>query len=214
MIVPESTDGEVNKKAPGVHSFKVVGGNKNAVWLDIADNSSDAISAYYLPWEKGTATTMNLGADAPYFFTSHLTGCRFSILDGGSGSKSPKVAHVAGNITTSKLRTETEERVGFAPTGEGAERPRRFSISGGSSSKGNPMFKIPPRQQEHEYRGQNGLESSKSSAFIFGKRQEDETWRFYVQVSKGVRNEVAGITLAEDLTILKWRDQELGVRQL
>jgi hypothetical protein len=47
---------------------------------------SNKIKAYWLPWLKKTTTQLTLGDDAPFFFTSELTGCRIQIGGGPSST--------------------------------------------------------------------------------------------------------------------------------
>jgi hypothetical protein len=59
---------------------------------------SNKIKAYWLPWLKKTTTQLTLGDDAPFFFTSELTGCRIQI----GGGPSSTVFNIAGNEGTSR----------------------------------------------------------------------------------------------------------------
>lgn len=60
-----------------------------------AENAySNKIRAYWLPWWENTTTQLTLGDDAPFFFSSELTGCRIQI----GGDAKPTVLHIAGNF--------------------------------------------------------------------------------------------------------------------
>lgn len=87
-IPPES---KLTKEAPktGVHEFDLRYGSLGEVLLDLmADRGkavgkrTNAIEAYWLPWEPGGAATMKVGRDANFFFTSALAGCRIQVFPG------------------------------------------------------------------------------------------------------------------------------------
>jgi hypothetical protein len=68
---------------------------KNVCTLRFAgDDATDFIKAYWLPWKSSNQTSIQLGGEAEFFFTSEMTNCRFSVLSEGT---TPRVAHIAGN---------------------------------------------------------------------------------------------------------------------
>lgn len=124
--------------------------------------AKDYILAYWLPWKMSDQTSIELDTAADFFFTSEMSNCRFSMLTEGA---KPRVAHVAGNVTQTKR--DSLEKTAFGDV----KKVRRLSISGG---------------RDHGYRGSDNADDSlKSSAFVFGRRKEDEGWKFYAQVAKG-----------------------------
>jgi hypothetical protein len=129
----------------------------------------ELISAYWLPWLKNKAVSMTLGTDAEFFFTSEMTNCRFSVLT--SDANTPTVAHVAGNVSSSK-RDQLEKGKGFPDKKEiePNKKVRRLSISGSS---------------EHGYKGQRSTYEESSSPFVFGYRAEG-VWKFYAQIVGGL----------------------------
>ncbi len=204
LIVPVETDKAVI--TPGVHDFELRSVTGNARWLYVAGSSAtEKIRAYYLPWQSQKAMTMTLGGekDVKYFFTSHLTNCRFKVIE-GENSTSPRVGHTAGDIPSPLKRDEAERREDFVP-GPG-QRARSLSISDSKEviAKTTPYMKIEGRTKLHDYGGQS--RGRESSAFVFGQRQEDDTWRFYAQITKGVCAHDRMIDLGEDLNVLKWFD--------
>ena len=72
-----------------------------------APGSGDKVSAYWLSWESKDATSLTVGGDAGYFFTSQMTGCRFKVLS--SDAKNPKVAHIARLKLNAKIQGLGEE---------------------------------------------------------------------------------------------------------
>ncbi|MBC7993506.1 MAG: hypothetical protein H7Z15_09730 [Rhizobacter sp.] len=146
----------------------------------------DAITAYWLPWRTKSATTLKLGGDAEFFFTSEMTNCRFSILN--SDDEAPVVAHIAGTASRDERDALEREMIkeveskGWTKAksvmeakdvkteGE-ALKLRRLSISG-----------VPLGL--HEYKGQRGTFTDSGSAFVFGKRT-DKKWAFYAQICAG-----------------------------
>lgn len=190
VIVPEETDAAVGE--PKVFNFEIKKhGSNSGLLVPQATALSPFLRAYYLPWQAGTATTMDLGDKADLFFTSHLTNCRFSIL--ADDPKAPKVAHVAGN-GSSRQRNEWEKEQGFVDDGS-KNRARRLSVSGGV----DPAIKtrVP---KPHMYIGQE--RENKSSAFVFGQRIKG-VWEFHAQIVKGVLSNPSSLDLNTDLTILK-----------
>jgi hypothetical protein len=179
IIVCEETDSWYD--TPGTYQFTLVHRTRNIIDLKprIAITGS-FIYAYYLPWATNTATSMDLGSKADFFFTSEMTNCRFSVL--ADDTKMPKVAHVAGN-TNKHDRNKWEVRDKFVDELSKA-RVRRFSISG-SVGKG----------KKHEYGGGNV-----SSAFTFGTRDDNGDWKFFAQITKGCLSSMA--VFSTDLQIL------------
>jgi hypothetical protein len=189
-----------NQSRQEISQFTLVAADKNAVLLKFqTDSKGEFIKAYWLPWKTHEATSMDLGSDAYFFFTSELTNCRFSVLD--PDPKKPKVAHVAGDLSTPTIRTQAEVGSGFVTK---ANQPlvRRLSISG---SRDQRPYKQPVIPKKHEYTGQTGDPNNYSSAFVFGERGEDENWKFFAQIAKG--SMVEGFfnhALTENLQILNY----------
>ncbi|MDP1534640.1 MAG: hypothetical protein Q8N44_13465 [Rubrivivax sp.] len=120
------------------------------------------IKAYWLPWKTRDTTSLDMGADANFFFTSQMTGCRFSVLT--KEGEPPKVAHVAGTLSKPK-RDEAEGKLVTAMGGADSVRARRLSVS---------------QTSEHGYAGQT---VDPGSAFVYGVRNaDDNTWTFAAQI--------------------------------
>lgn len=144
-------------------------------------NPAEAIDAYWLPWKAMEATCMDLPNDgAEFLFTSGMTNCRFSVL---TNNGTTKVAHVAGTLNSGQRRDGAEIKAGFC-TEDTRPRARRLSIAGSKVS-----------DSPHLYTGQGKDFDSSSSAFVFGRRQDNE-WSFYCQIVNGVMS--AGTFLNRD----------------
>lgn len=189
VIVPEETDAAVGD--PKVFSFEIKEhGSNSGLLVPAGKDAPKFIRAYYLPWKVGVATTMDLGDEADFFFTSHLTNCRFSIL--ADDPKKPKVAHVSGTGNATK-RNQWEKDAGFVDDSSKG-RARRLSVSGGYDPEMHKKVK------DHMYLGQD--RANKSSAFVFGQRVKD-VWEFHAQIVKGSLSNPSALDLETDLTILK-----------
>jgi hypothetical protein len=195
-----------NQSRQEISQFTLVAADKNAVLLKFQiDSKGDSIKAYWLPWKTQEATSMDLGSDANFFFTSELTNCRFSVLD--PDLKKPKVAHVAGDLASRPKRDQAEVQSGFVSKAN-QQLVRRLSISDSRDvqpySKPGTL-KLPKIPKKHDYTGQTGDKDKYSSAFVFGERGEDENWKFFAQIVKG--SMVEGFfdnALTENLQILKY----------
>jgi hypothetical protein len=122
-----------------------------------------SIRAYWLPWNSAGGVCADLATDdnAPeWLFTSELSNCRFSILEGGGKFK---VAHISGT-SSSGYRDEWESDH-FLPKADEATR------------------RLTRNKNELKYRGQDG--DNKSSAFVFGRRT-GTNWTFHAQVASGI----------------------------
>jgi hypothetical protein len=191
VMVPGETDAAVGE--PKLFNFELKKhGTNSALLVPQTTALAPFLRAYYLPWKTDCATTMDLGDKADFFFTSHLTNCRFSIL--ADDPKKPKVAHVAGTGNPGN-RNEWEKTSGFVDK-DSAKRARRFSVSGGL----DPAIKT-RAVKPHMYLGQE-RQTNQSSAFVFGERVNG-TWEFHAQIVKGVLSNPSAIDLNTDLTILK-----------
>jgi hypothetical protein len=82
--------------------------------------ASNKIKAYWLPWIGGETNDVKLGGDAPYFFTSELTGCRIQI---GGPVHGPTVLHIAGDGTFREWRDQQARLY----LGDDEEDSRRYS---------------------------------------------------------------------------------------
>jgi len=119
------------------------------------------IKAYWLPWKDKGSSTMDLGSAADFFFTTQMTGCRFSVLT--DDPKKPKVAHVAG--TLSKTKRNEEDAATFKSD---IKNVRRLSIT-------------EQKAEGHHYAGQTG-DGEGSSAFVYGLRGKEGNWEFEAQI--------------------------------
>ncbi|HEX7316222.1 MAG TPA: hypothetical protein VF297_20115 [Pyrinomonadaceae bacterium] len=143
--------------------FYVIAGNYVGLrYANEKDDGEDKIKAYWLPWKANDVTTMDLGKDADYFFTSQMTGCRFTVLN--ANAKQTKVAHMAGTLTKSK-RNEAEDALVEAMGGSQTVTTRRLSIS---------------QVKDHGYGGQLN-DDRVGSAFVYGVRKDDK-WTFAAQI--------------------------------
>jgi hypothetical protein len=104
---------------------------------------------------------MDLGGDANFFFTSQMTGCRFSVLT--DDPKKPKVSHVAGTLSKTDRNTADKENFG---DGIKSKNFRRLSVS---------------QQLKHHYKGQI-TSTEGSSAFVYGVSDKEGSWSFAAQI--------------------------------
>ena len=176
----------------------------NVVLLDFAPDTAadtDCIKAYWLPWLSDHATSMVLGDQADFFFTSEMTNCRFSVLD--EDKQHPRVAHVSGSYSNSAKRNKFEKDDKFLDNLQPSQlaKVRRLSVSGSRDrveGLGVNKKQIP---KIHEYRGQQP--DNESSAFVFGLRQAPEGWKFYAQIAKGcLTSGFYANGIKDDVTIL------------
>lgn len=143
--------------------FYIIAGNYVGLrYANDKDDGADKIKAYWLPWKANDVTTMDLGKGADYFFTSQMTGCRFTILN--ADGKQTKVAHMAGTWIKSK-RDQAEKALVEDMGGSKTVSTRRLSIS---------------QVKEHGYGGQLN-DDRVGSAFVYGVRK-DATWTFAAQI--------------------------------
>jgi hypothetical protein len=196
VVVLNDKEGEPTAK-PKDFLLKHTNGTANNIWFLVEKNflnkGSDTISAYWLPWNKLKATTLVLGQDADFMFTSELTNCRFSVLT--TDMKAPRVAHVPGTGNPTD-RDNKEAKEGLPSRKEDSEkRMRRFSSTGLKLSDFEP-------EEKHFYSGQDG--AFKSSAFVYGVRNRDTgIWAFYAQVVEGVMagKAVDGLKVSTDTLV-------------
>ncbi|HYY31479.1 MAG TPA: hypothetical protein VE860_26290 [Chthoniobacterales bacterium] len=188
MIVGDETEWDGNKP-PGVAKFFMQAKKVNVVHLVrkiiTGPKASECVDAYWLPWKTGTGVVLDLGDAAEWLFTSQMTNCRFTVLT--ENDKAVKVAHLAGTMNSSQLRTNWEEKPQnkFFTSPE-TQKVRRFSASG----------------NELLYAGNKGDQSEKSSsAFVFGRKESGE-WKFYTQVNQGFRTVNNTIALTDNIKIL------------
>jgi hypothetical protein len=132
---------------------------------------------WYLPWVRDGATKANLGGDGPPFFsTSQLDGCRFTIQYHDTSRKNVTVLHLAGNVghqssgseKRNKMETEQGVKTNLAP-----KLTRRYSISKGKKG----VFEKVGQDFSLKYDG--------DKAMIFGFRDADGSWDFYAQQMMG-----------------------------
>ena len=136
----------------------------DAAVVTLKKSNDGLITACFLKWEAGKATSVTLDpAQAQYFFTSQLTNCSFAVF----GNKlKPTVYHTAGTLFGTQKKKE-EERVD--PSLRGRKKDARLSRGSNLSA--------------HSYRGQDDKEAP-SSAFVYGIFKETE-WVFDSQVVDG-----------------------------
>lgn len=166
---------------PFIRCFTLNPMGHNVMSLQFQHFGLDGIYAYWLPWSSHIATTLQLGSEAKFLFTSHLTNCRFSVLE--RSSKHPIVAHVAGDLSSSAQRNKAEKDASFG-IGHDSNLVRRLSIS--DSRERRPFGSKTVIPKKHNYTGQTGLPENYSSAFVFGYRDSTGIWKFDAQVVKGV----------------------------
>lgn len=150
--------------------------------------SGSKVKAYWLPWKTGEHTVLDLGGDADYFFTSQMTGCRFTVLS--KDAKSPKVTHMAGTMSKTKRNTE-EGNLVKQMGGSDVVRSRRLSVSDVKS---------------HGYAGQlsGGAAKDSSSAFVYGVRDTgSKEWSFAAQIVKAAMVESFNPKIQGTPTIMK-----------
>src|SRR5271165_3653865 len=120
----------------------------------------------------------NFGAAEPRYvlqspgLVENCVGLYVPLLQFNQDDKAVKVAHLAGTMNSSNLRTKWEENAANKfITSPATQRARRFSASG----------------NDLKYAGNKGDQSEKSSsAFVFGHEEKGE-WKFYTQVVGGFR---------------------------
>ncbi|WP_157658465.1 glycohydrolase toxin TNT-related protein, partial [Burkholderia ubonensis] len=197
VIVMDEHEQMAEGNVPGIRRFTLIPAQHNAMLLRF-QQQGEGIDAYWLPWASHKATTLTLGDEADFFFTSHLTNCRFCVL--ARDPANPNVAHVAGDLNSSAQRDKAERDAGFG-VGEDGDLVRRLSIS--DSRQKRPFGSKTVIPKKHSYSGQTGLPDSHSSAFVYGHRQSDGSWKFDAQVVKGRLTEgFMDQKLTNDLPIL------------
>ena len=179
VVIADSTKA-TGAVAATTKKFYIKYESKNVCTLRFAaDDATDFIEAYWLPWKQSDQTSMLLGAAAEFFFTSEMSNCRFSVLAEGT---TPRVAHIAGNEGQRSKRNEYEKTAMASVSKDDLKKVRRLSVSQGL---------------KHGYFGSDAMTAEdKSSAFVFGRRQPDNTWKFYAQIAKGFMD---GTILAKPL---------------
>lgn len=78
---------------------------------------TNAISAYWLPWNADGTTSLVLGTAASYFFTSQIAGCRFVVIPPGGGGANVRVMHVSGRLTRDDRNTSVTNNTTAAERG-------------------------------------------------------------------------------------------------
>lgn len=136
---------------------------------DGVDKSS--MNAYWLSWETGKISALDLGGGADFFFTSQMTNCTFKVLT--KSKTAPKVAHIAGTMGMSdRVNAEKELLKDTAKTNV-------------SSPVGSVLMAGSPK---HEYTGQSGKgmdgRPDPGSAFVFGIKDSSGDWKFAAQIVK------------------------------
>jgi hypothetical protein len=168
QVANAAQEGQHNAVGVREFYFWVVKDTKVAL-REAQSATTPKIRAYWLPWKDKDIVCTDLGSDANYFFTSQMTGCRFSILT--KEGESPKVAHIAGTLSKTK-RNEAEKSVVEGMGGSSAVASRRLSVSD---------FK------KHGYTGQT---SDPASAFVYGVRDTGTgVWTIEAQIVKAAMTE-------------------------
>lgn len=157
----------------GVQRFSLVGTGSSVVELHPYNGKGKGIKAYWLPWAPKGATSMELRKEqAHIFFTSELTGCRFTVHDFGDGHV--KVAHLAGNI-------EVPRPVG-KPAGGSVGRDRaEAEIFGGRDAARRRLTCGNLRREDL-----NTQSYGQNWAFVVGNYTDETGWKFIAQVNTGV----------------------------
>lgn len=186
VIVGDETEWD-GKKPLGVAQFFMRAKKANVVHLErkVITGSGECVDAYWLPWKTKTGVVLDLGDAAEWLFTSQMTNCRFTVLT--ENERAVKVAHLAGTLNSSNLRTKWEENAAnnfiTSPT---TQKARRFSRTG----------------NELQYKGNTNDDHEKSSsAFVFGRKENGE-WKFYTQVVHGFRTVNNTHSLTDNIKIL------------
>ncbi|WP_282605192.1 hypothetical protein [Pelagibius sp. Alg239-R121] len=125
---------------------------------------------WYLPWMRSGTSKAHLdGSGPPFFSTSQLDGCRFTIRYHNDSRTRVTVLHVAGDVPGgSKQRDGMETKAGLKASPH-PRRTRRYSVSRGAKSateKVGEDFKL-------RYDG--------NKASVFGFRDCGGVWHFYAQ---------------------------------
>ncbi len=132
--------------AQGVVEFDLEPYQKNAARIGVfaergknPTRRSHRIRAYWLPWQPNGTSTIQLGDQADYFFTSQLAGCQIRIVPGPyrfGRTNHPRVLHIAGNVTPAHDPTgaswrnqQAQNNLDHAALG----RSRALSSTGGGS---------------------------------------------------------------------------------
>jgi hypothetical protein len=89
---------------------------------------SHSVNAYFLRWASRKTTSMVLGNDADYFFTSQLNGCQVRVAPTSDGSGT-KVLHIAGDgpSAAARLNPWRDEQARSVLSEWENARSRRFS---------------------------------------------------------------------------------------
>lgn len=152
----------------------------------------DVITAYWLPWRTLSATTLKLGVDAKFFFTSEMTNCRFSILT--KSEKEPVVAHIAGTASRPERNALERAMVKEVEGKDGWKRDKSvLEVKDLAKLKDLKPDDPPARGRSlsvsgadvHGYKGQRDTFEDSGSAFVFGKFIDDARWNFYAQICSG-----------------------------
>ena len=147
----------------GVHRFGLAQGSGSMVVLQPHDGRGKAIKAHWLPWASEGATTMVLAPDQTHiFFTSEMSGCRFTYEEQPDGRV--RVAHLAGNIKVAK------------PTGKG-----EYTGGFGRNKAQDVMFGPGPHPL---LRSLSYTEYGPNWAFVVGNFAGGH-WKFVAQINRG-----------------------------
>ena len=176
VVVPAEMDSLLRGSTRRVERFRLFPEAHNVYWLDLAGPlDPESIGAYYLPWEAKGAPAQTLGPDADFFFTSHMTNCRFTVLD--PNPRTPRVSHIAGDLNPSERQKAENKLLGID------EKLPKNKVLVRRLSQRDCMG----ARALHTYAGQDGRPAS--SAFVFGKGGASGDWKFYAQITAGVRTE-------------------------
>jgi hypothetical protein len=133
-------------------------------------------TVWYLPWvSRGAATARLDGTGSPYFSTSQLTGCRFTIQYADMSHKVATVQHLGGNVDGGSAGRDRLEDQTLGPVSNPALR-RRYSIGqnklpGAVRHKPTLQFRVVGDETRVYYGG--------DVASIFGYRDGGGAWHFW-----------------------------------
>jgi hypothetical protein len=158
----------------------------------------------YLPWKNasdgGMAQARLTGGGPPYFSTSQLTGCRFTIQYDDGSRKTVTVQHLAGDVQGGKKPEGSATRDSIEtrnlPTGSDLQLRHRYSIG-----------QMKPLQfKQLNLASGITLYYDGGKAAIFGYRNKGGVWVFYASEEKfdsgvGLRNLGTGFAVTTSINV-------------
>ena len=95
LVIQEDEKVEKKKLSPGVYDFDFQYGDitKKLALFDTAPSGYNLgeplVKAFWLPWQPGATTELELDTQAEYFLTAHMGGCQLRIIP-AVGAPTPK----------------------------------------------------------------------------------------------------------------------------